>query len=222
MENDPAAEMLAEGGTGTPPATIDYQKLYEQAQAQIAIQTQQTNQALALAQQQHVAHLQSQNTITPPAADPFAAFAPETQAALKAVTENLKTQFNTELTATKQQLQAFQINTAIEQIATKTNNPALAKRAQEIYAGHAAKGLPLTQDDAVKFAIGEAVANGTYVVPQRTAPNVITGGSRQPANTQHTRPANFEYMSRMEQNDILEREIGDAPIGQIGSLDELQ
>lgn len=200
-----AARMAAEGGQGTqvaPPPLPDYAKLYAEQQAQTAIMQQQLNQALALAQAQQV---NQHHTVAPPApVDPFAAFDPEAQKAMRAVADSIKAEFNGKLAATQAQVQAAQLQAELTNLP-----PAIQQRAKIIFEGMSKNGTPLNAADARRFAVGEAVEAGTWnpttaTVP-RNAPAVVPGGSRGvPANK--TRAANFDSLSRSQQNAILEAE----------------
>jgi hypothetical protein len=217
---DPTEEQIAlmqsEGNTTQPDITqqpppnaaptVDYAKLYENAQQQMAIQQQQLNQLIA--QQQALIAAGQQAPIAPQIkADPFEKFDPDTAKALRDFTDNITQQFKQELSARDQQLAELRTSNAFNQIAAASGgavNPAIIKRAQELYVGLSKKGLPVNADDMYNFAIGEAVRNGTYQPAMRqSAPSVLNGGSRQPQV--RARPSNFDQLSYKDQVKIMEQ-----------------
>lgn len=194
---DPVADMLAEGGTGTPPATVDYQKLYEQMQQQNA-QIMQQNTQLAQTVQQVAARpvIQQSNT---PAPDPFAAFNPETAAALKQALDQQAAQFKQQLATTQQQFAGMALEQEAASIAvTPGLTPDQIKRAQDIFRGNRSKGIPINAAECIDVVLGADFRAGKINLGQRGAPPVINGGSRTPAPAK-ARPANFEKMSLKQQ-----------------------
>jgi hypothetical protein len=202
-EEQIAAQLAAEMGTtpaAPPPPAIDYAKLYAEQQAQNVIMQQQISQSLA-AQQQLIAQQQqsAQQPNTQP--DPYAAFAPDTAAAMRAVADNIQKGFEQKLAQRDQQFTQLQQETAFAGAASK-HPAAIVERAKQIFAGMAKNGTPLNTADAVRFAVGEAVEAGTYAPMQRQLPpSVIPGGSRQPVTT--GRPANFDTLPWKQQEAAL-------------------
>lgn len=193
---DPAQEMLAEGGTGTPPA-VDYQKMFEEMQKQNAALAQQ-NQQLAVTVQQ-VAQRPVQTVQQTNEPDPFAAFNPETKAALKAALDAQSKGFEQRLAQTQQQFANMSLEQEAASIAaTPGLTPEQIKRAQDIFRGNRAKGIPINGTECIDVVLGADFRAGKIAIGQRNAPPVITGGSRgAPPATRQT--ANTDKMSLKDQ-----------------------
>ncbi len=205
---DPAEEMANEGGTGTPPAAVDYQKLFEQQQLQMQQMAQQNAQLAQTVQQVAQRPAYAPQQVAQP--DPFDKFDSNTAAALKAVTDSMNKQFEQKFAQQQQQFQSMQVEAEVNSITSLINDPVIAKRAQEVFRAERARGVPLNASNAVDFAIGEAVRNGTFRgnVPTQnqrvgSPPSVIPGGSRAPVSAK-PRPVNFDAMSRKQQIAHLE------------------
>lgn len=138
-------------------------------------------------------------------ADPYAELEQENPALAKALrmqeakTQRMLSQFQTQM--------AVQQETAkISQIASQYGVDAeVANRAQELGAMWASKGLPISADDAVTFALGEfAKKGGGAQAHQPRQPHRQPGGGRAPVVAPRTQrsplPNNFADLSRDEQN----------------------
>lgn len=195
---DPAAEMLNEGTPPTSQTAVDYQKMFEEMQRQNAALAQQ-NQQLAVTVQQVAARPVMQQPVqnTP---DPFAAFAPETAAALKGALEQQAAAFKQQLEQTQQQFANMSLEQEAASIAlTPGLTPDQAKRAQDIFRGNRSKGIPINATECIDVVLGADFRAGKINIGNRQPPPVITGGSRgtpQPA-TRNT--ANVDRMSFKEQ-----------------------
>lgn len=205
---DPAAEMLNEGAPPAP--AVDYQKMFETMQQQNA-QLAQQNANLAQTVQQ-VASRPIQSSI--PAPDPFAAFNPETAAALKAALDQQARGFEQRLASTQQQFAGM----ALEQEAASISaTPGLTqeqvKRAQDIFRGNRAKGIPINASECIDVVLGADFRAGKINIGQRGAPPVINGGSRSIVAGK-PRAANFDKLSRVEQIKQYEadEDLHDTPI----------
>lgn len=195
---DPAAEMLNEGTPPTSQAAVDYQKMFEEMQKQNAALAQQ-NQQLAVTVQQVAARPAMQQPVqnTP---DPFAAFAPETAAALKGALDAQAAQFKQQLAQTQQQFANMSLEQEAASIAiTPGLTPDQIKRAQDIFRGNRSKGIPINATECIDVVMGQDFRAGKINLgTQRGAPPVINGGSRPPAPaTRNT--ANVDKMSLKEQ-----------------------
>lgn len=192
---DPAQEMLNEGAPTPPP--IDYQKMYEAVQAQNA-QIMQQNAQLAQTVQQVAARpiIQQQATNQP---DPFAAFNPETAAALKGALDVQSKGFQQQLAQVTQQFSGMQLETEAASIAAIPNlTPDQITRAQAIFRGNRSKGIPINAAECVDVVLGADFRAGKIAIGQRNAPAVITGGSKQPAPAKN-KPVNFDNMTLKQQ-----------------------
>lgn len=132
-----------------------------------------------------------------------------------------------ELRKTNQQLlqgfQAQQEASRVAQVALPTDTPEVKGRAQELFTRWKAGGLPLTVEDALRFARGEAFEKGTLTAgaanQQRSEFNGSSQGVMQhgaPPAPQRTpqgrkpRPANFADLPPEQRAEILEAEgVGD-------------
>lgn len=204
--SDPAAEMIAEGGAGTPPPAVDYQKLFEDMQRQNA-QIMQQNQQLAQTVQQVAARPVMQHN-TQPADDPFAKFQPETAAALKAALESQAKGFEQKLAETQQRFAGM----ALEQEAASISaipglTPDQIKRAQDIFRGNRAKGIPINTTECVDVVLGADFRAGKINIGSRNAPAVITGGSRGTPSI-NRQAVNIDKMSLKEQIKYYEKMEG--------------
>lgn len=196
---DPAQEMLAEGGTGTPVPAVDYQKMFEEMQKQNAALAQQ-NQHLAVTVQQVAQRpIQTQPTVNQP--DPFAAFNPETAAALKAALEQQQKGFEQKLAQTQQQFAGMALEQEAASIsATPGLTPDQIKRAQDIFRGNRSKGIPINATECIDVVLGADFRAGKINLGNRNAPPVINGGSRGVPNTSVTRQtANVDNLSLKDQ-----------------------
>lgn len=216
-EITPEDEMIAEGGTGTPTPAVDYQKMFETMQAQNAALAAQ-NAQLAQTVQQVAARPVVQQPVNVP--NPLDAFDDKAKAALQAVIDQQNANFKAQFAQQEQRFAGMALEQEANSIAAIPNlDPAIAKRAQEVFKQERARGVPLNASNAVDFAIGEAVRNGTFKgnVPsqhQNRAPNTLVGGGRPPAAPK-ARPANFDRMSRTEQIKHFESDdnIHNTPLG---------
>lgn len=194
---DPAAEMLNEGGTGTPAPAIDYQKMYEATQAQNT-QLAAQNQQLAITVQQ-VAQRPVQTVAAQPVNDPFKDFAPETAAALKAALDHQAKQFQSQLQQTQQQFANMSLEQEAASIAAIPNlTPEQIKRAQDIFRGNRAKGIPINATECVDVVLGADFRAGKINIGTRTPPATIVGGSRGQTPAART-SANTSKMSLKDQ-----------------------
>lgn len=209
--NDPAAEMLNEGAP--PPPPIDYQKMFETMQAQNA-QLMQQNQQLAVTVQQvatrPITPQPQQNT-----PDPFAAFNPETAAALKLALEQQAAGFKQQLAQTQQQFASMSLEQEAASIsAIQGLTPEQVKRAQDIFRGNRSKGIPINASECVDVVLGADFRAGKITLGQRNAPPaVITGGSR-PTNPAARQTVNVDKLSLSEQIKLYEAnaDLHEAPI----------
>lgn len=216
---DPAQEMLNEGGTGTPAPAVNYQQMFEAMQQQNA-QLAQQNANLAQTVQQVAARpvMQQQIANTP---DPFDVFDDKAKTALKAVIEQQNASFKQQFQQQEQRFSNMQLEAEANSIAAMPGlDPEITKYAQAVFKGNRAKGIPLTASEAVDFAIGQAIRNGTFkgTVPSAhqtrgAPPTVLPGGGRPPVPPK-ARPTNFDGMSRKQQIAHLESDesIHNAPI----------
>lgn len=208
--NDPVQEMLNEGAPPAP--AIDYQKLFEATQAQNAALMQQ-NQQLAVTVQQVAARPVNQQPTNVP--DPFAAFNPETKAALQAALDYQSKGFEQKLQQTQAQFAGMALEQEAASIAAIPNlTPDQITRAQAIFRGNRAKGIPIRGEECVDVVLGADFRAGKIAIGQRNAPAVINGGSRTQAPTTTRQPANFDKLSRKEQIKLYEADeaLHEAPI----------
>lgn len=193
---DPAAEMLNEGGHPAPP--VDYQKMFESMQAQNT-QLMQQNQQLAVTVQQVAQRPVVQAPVQQSAVDPFAAFNPETAAALKGALDLQAKSFQQQLANTQQQFAGMQLETEAASISVIPGlTPDQVKRAQDIFRGNRSKGIPINASECVDVVLGADFRAGKVMLGSRGAPATMTGGSRAPsANTRQSTGVN--NLSRKEQ-----------------------
>lgn len=210
---DPAQEMLNEGA---PPANqvqpIDYQKMFEAQQAQMQQVMQQNAQLAQTVQQVAARPVIQQAPVNQP--DPFAAFNPETAAALKAALEQQNQQFKQTLQQQEQRFAGMALEQEAAGIAAMPGlNADQIKRAQDIFRGNRAKGIPINAAECVDVVIGQDFRAGKVNIGNRAPPATIPGGSRQPAPPK-ARPTNFDNMSRKQQIAHFESDdaIHNAPI----------
>lgn len=202
--------MNAEGNTNPsppPPPAPDYAALLKQQQEANAVLQQQVQQALQQ-NQQLVQQIQStQPTNQQP--DLFANVDDGTKKLLQSLSEQIKRDIGAENQQLKQQIAEVSNQLAISKIGNANVPPFIAQRAQAIYQGMAKNGTPLTHDDALRFAIGEAVQAGTYVPPRNTnpQPTVMVGGSPQPRSGSSNKriPPNIDALPYYEQIAIYEQ-----------------
>ena len=195
---DPAQEMLNEGAPPAPP--IDYQKMFEAMQAQNA-QLAQQNAQLAQTVQQVANRPVVAQPVAAPVADPFADFEPTTAKALKGVIDTMNNNFKQQFQQQEQRFQHLTLEQEAAQIATMQGLTAdQIKRAQDIFRGNRAKGIPINAAECVDVVIGQDFRAGKVNLgnQNRGAPAALTGGARPPAPVK-ARPANFDRMSRAEQ-----------------------
>ncbi len=190
---DPVEQMNNEGPTQPAPA-IDYQKMFESMQ-QTNAQLMQQNQQLAVTVQQ-VANRPVTTPVNEP--DPFAAFNPETKAALKAALDSQAKQFSTQLAQTQAQF----ANMSLEQEAASIAlTPGLTAeqitRAQNIFRGNRAKNIPIMAAECIDVVLGADFRAGKIKIGDRAPPTTLNGGSRPPAPKPP--PANLSKLSRREQ-----------------------
>lgn len=197
---DPTAEMLNEGGSGTPVTQqppIDYQKMFEAMQQQNAQLVAQNAQLAQTVQQVANRPVTVQQPVNQP--DPFEAFDDNTKKALKGVIDTMNNNFKQQLSQHQQQFANMALEQEIAQIAAIPNLTAdQIKRAQDIFRGNRAKGIPINAQESVDVVIGQDFRAGKVNLGNRAPPPALTGGGRPPVPAK-ARPANFDKMSRKEQ-----------------------
>lgn len=157
-----------------------------------------------------------------PAADPYAELDPTLASAFRAVSKNMEDR----VAQIAAKFDAVTQGQSAGQIANSRGLPAeLAKRAAQLAEAWRANGLEkFKPEDAVTFAVGEAVAAGTYNPQGRsrdvqgkfapTQPAIGAQGALPDLRPQQKPlPTNFESMSPEEQLRLLdERGVGDIPL----------
>jgi hypothetical protein len=139
---------------------------------------------------------------------------------VKQAVEDAVTRTKNELTAQFQsqfkQLQSVQVQSQVASIAAQYGLSAeLAAQAQSVMVGATQRGIPMVPEDAVKWALGEAMMAGKYQPPsgptaRKPGPNgnVLIGAAPVP-QPQHQRvvamPANFDSYSPDQQHEWLSK-----------------
>jgi len=114
------------------------------------------------------------------------------------------------------QLQSVQVQSQVATIATQYGLPAdVVAHAQSVMAGATQRGIPMVPEDAVKWALGEALMTGkvTQQQVQQRKPgpngNVLIGAAPVPhapaAQRSVAMPANFENLHPDQQHEWLAR-----------------
>lgn len=130
------------------------------------------------------------------------------ESAVKRTSETLTAQFNQQF----RQLQSVQVQQSVASIAKQYGLPAdVEAHAQSVMVGATQKGIPMIPEDAVKWAMGQALMEGKIQPASIRKPgpngNVLTGPSPMPvhaaAQRQVAMPANFENLPPDQQDQWL-------------------
>lgn len=125
------------------------------------------------------------------------------EAAVRRTSEQLTANFTKQF----QQLQSVQVQQSVASIAKQYNLPDdVAAHAQSVMAGATQKGIPMVPEDAVNWAVGQALLQGKMQPQQvrKASPNgnVLIGAAPMPVpqvQRQVAMPANFENLDPVQQ-----------------------
>lgn len=163
------------------------------------------------------------NRNQPPPEDPFKDVDPSIRGLVEGITNKLKQDLGAQNAALQARLDANDLANGARSITLKvTGSAEIAEEAAQFAAQMRRRNLPINEEDASDFAIGQAVRKGTYkpgqaaqAQQQRGAPP-LTGNRHanvSPQRQQAALPRNYDSLSPDEQLAIHEKNgTGDQPL----------